>query len=56
MDLLDPGVEPWSPALQTDSLSSEPPGKPDEKNNVYWKGVLGGVNGPNHIDGILNYR
>ena len=28
MDLLDPGVEPWSPALQADSLPSEPPGKP----------------------------
>ena len=27
----DPGMEPGSPALQVDSLSSEPPGKP----NVY---------------------
>ena len=27
-DLLDPGVEPGSPALKADSLSSEPPGKP----------------------------
>ena len=26
-DLLDPGIEPRSPALQADSLSSEPPGK-----------------------------
>ena len=24
-DLPDPGVEPWSPALQADSLPSEPP-------------------------------
>ena len=24
--LLDPGMEPWSPALQADTLSSEPPG------------------------------
>ena len=24
----DPGIEPGSPALQADSLSSEPPGKP----------------------------
>ena len=23
-----PGIEPWSPALQTDALLSEPPGKP----------------------------
>ena len=28
-DLPDPGVEPRSPALQADSLLSEPPGKPD---------------------------
>ena len=27
-DLLDPGIEPASHALQADSLSSEPPGKP----------------------------
>ena len=28
-DLPDPGIEPGSPALQADSLLSEPPGKPD---------------------------
>ena len=27
-NLLDPGIEPGSPALQVDSLPSEPPGKP----------------------------
>ena len=27
-DLSNPGVESWSPSLQTDSLPSEPPGKP----------------------------
>ena len=27
-DLPDPGIEPGSPALQTDTLTSEPPGKP----------------------------
>ena len=27
-DLSDPGIEPESPALQADSLPSEPPGKP----------------------------
>ena len=27
-DLPDPGLEPSSPALQADSLPSEPPGKP----------------------------
>ena len=26
-DLLDPGIEPGSPALQADALPSEPPGK-----------------------------
>ena len=28
-DLLDPGIEPGSPALKEDSLPSEPPGKPN---------------------------
>ena len=32
-DLPDPGIEPGSPALQTDSLLSEPPGKP--QNNYH---------------------
>ena len=27
-DLPNPGIEPWSPALQTDALPSQPPGKP----------------------------
>ena len=31
-DLFNPGIKPRSPTLQTDSLSSEPPGKPI---NVY---------------------
>ena len=29
-DLPDPGIEPRSPALQADVLTSEPPWKPDE--------------------------
>ena len=29
-DLPDPGIEPRSPALQADSLQSEPPGKPEK--------------------------
>ena len=29
-DLPNPGIEPGSPALQTDALPSEPPGKPLE--------------------------
>ena len=31
-DLLDLGVEPGSPALQGDTLLSEPPGNPKERN------------------------
>ena len=27
-DLPDPGIEPGSPALRSDALPSEPPGKP----------------------------
>ena len=27
-DLPNPGIEPWSPSLQADSLSAEPQGKP----------------------------
>ena len=27
-DLPNPGIEPWSPTLQADALTSEPPGKP----------------------------
>ena len=27
-DLLDPGTEPWSPALQADSLLTEQEGRP----------------------------
>ena len=30
-DLPNPGIEPGSPALQADSLPSEPPGKPQSK-------------------------
>ena len=31
-DLPDPGIEPRSPALQADTLPSEPPGKPIKAN------------------------
>ena len=30
-DLPHPGIEPGSPALQADSLPTEPPGKPQKK-------------------------
>ena len=31
-DLSDPGIKPGSPALQADTLPSEPPGKPNISN------------------------
>ena len=34
-DLLNSGIEPSSPPLHADSLSSEPPGKPKKKNTVH---------------------
>ena len=34
-DLPDTGIEPWSPALQADSLVSEPPGKPFHNGMAY---------------------
>ena len=37
-DLPDPGIEPMSPALQADSLPSEPPGKPQMKRHILIKG------------------
>ena len=41
-DLLNPGIEPKSPALQADALLSEPPGKPCQfkqslKGSVYFQ-------------------
>ena len=33
-DLPNLGIEPWSPALQADSLPSEPPGKPFD--SIIW--------------------
>ena len=38
-DLPNSGIEPESPALQTDSLPSEPPGKPHR----WWEGGIGSV-------------
>ena len=36
-DLPNPGIEPKSPALQTDSLPTEPRGKPNNNNNTLLK-------------------
>ena len=38
-DLPDPGIEPRSPALQADALTSEPPGKPWPEANLNRAGV-----------------
>ena len=36
-DRPDPGIEPRSPALQADALSSEPPGKPESFTEIHIK-------------------
>ena len=38
-DLPDPGIEPRSPALQADALTSEPPGKPQYCSEEFKKPV-----------------
>ena len=35
-DLPDPGIEPGSPTLQADALTSEPPGKPIQTAHTQW--------------------
>ena len=34
-DLPNPGIEPGSPALEADALTSEPPGKPIKPGNAW---------------------
>ena len=36
-NLPDPGIEPRSPALQADAVLSEPPGKPPQTVEVFFK-------------------
>ena len=48
-DLPDPGIEPWSPALQVDYLPSEPPGKSTE---VLYKKDL---NDPDNYNGVVTH-
>ena len=41
--LSDPGIKPGSPAWHTDSLPSQPPGKPINNSGVYsWSELLVG--------------
>ena len=44
-DVPDPGVEPRSPALQVDSLLTEPPGKPHMRYAFFFLGFTGGSHG-----------
>ena len=39
-DLPDPGIKPGSPALQADTLLSEPPGKSDKVKACYLFNIL----------------
>ena len=57
-DLPDPGIEPTSPALQVDSFTTEPPGKPfypvrrtklKKKKGTLNVGTNGNVKLYNHI-------
>ena len=43
-DIPNPGIAPGSPALQADSLPSEPPGKPCEGNRQEGQGSPNGGN------------
>ena len=59
-DLPDAGIEPGSPVLQTDTLTSEPPGKPYTpiQNKKFLKNHLKGGRGPEYFSkediGIAN--
>ena len=48
-DLPNPGIEPWSPALQADSLPSEPPGKHEAGEPVRIQPVLQMVGGGGRV-------
>ena len=53
-DLPNPGVEPRSPALQMDSLPSEPSGKPDQffiEGGVNRKSLGAGVEAECKLEG-----
>ena len=46
-DLPNPGIEPGSPALQADSLPTEPLGKPESTNkSKCLHGILPSLSGP----------
>ena len=47
--LPDPGIKPWSPALQADSLPSEPPGKPLDNDPIIFNRAY------EHLDSWLSF-
>ena len=49
-NLPDPRIEPWSPALQADALTSEPPGKPRINQNVLPKTTESKVAHPSSLE------
>ena len=53
-DLPNPGIEPRYPALQTDSLPSEPPGKPVFTYSIYNSRDLGLIPGSGRCPGEGN--
>ena len=55
-DLPDPGIKPRCPALQTDSLPSEPPGKPKNTGVGSWS-LLQGIFSSHELNqGLLHCR
>ena len=50
-DLPDPGIELWSPALQTDSLLTELQGKPQEYTELYKKDL----HDPDNHNGVITH-
>ena len=59
-DLPNPGIEPGSPALRPNSLPSEPPGKPTEKEERDqkfggWK-TMSSLTETGREDSLLSYR
>ena len=62
-DLPNPGIEPGSPALRADALTSEPPGKPDHSQAasesfqlLISQPTLGSYRSSNLEDGHFSYR
>ena len=55
-DLPNPGIEPWSPALQVDSLPAEPQGKP-KNTGVGCHSLLQGIFPTQGLNpGLLHFR